>query len=215
MKWVKGLIILILITTSGKRVEGQEKVIPSLLCETQHAIRWRDRKWTPNECMSRAKEYTTTATKWHLDPQLLVGLSINESDLRTKALRVSHGAVDCGLMAVRCKLGNNGKCKNFPVRGFTPAQLLKPSLNIEKGAEILVTLHGGNLQSYNGSKNDKDYGYTNKIAVILVALRGGQIQYHHKKMFLLEKGKELLVKGVRLRDLVNKIVIAVRQEVRT
>ena len=117
-------------------------------------------------------------------------MSINESDLRTKAMRPDRGALDLGLMAVRCKLGANHRCTNKPVKGMTPAQVLRPAVNIEKGAEILATLHGGDLASYNGGPHARQHGYSEKIRAILSALVGVEVK----------------VKGKRMRELVRRIV---------
>ena len=61
-----------------------------------------------------------------------------------------------------------------------------------KGAEILATLHGGDLASYNGGPHAREHGYPEKIRAILSALVGIEVR----------------VKGHRMRELVRRIVRA-------
>jgi len=107
-------------------------------------------------------------------------MGINESDLRSVCHKAGRG-IDCGILGVRCVPGTNGKCRNKPVRGFTPSALLRPSVNIHKGAEILATLHRGNLASYNGGPHAKDDAYPTKISALLSALGGVDVFAKHRK----------------------------------
>ena len=194
-------------------------VTPALVCSVQHAIRWKDAAWTDNQCAARAREFTASGKRWGFRPAQLLAMSIAESDLRPSAVRNDRGALDVGLMAVRCVLNRNipstasvGKqsndarnipknipapnctCANKPVRGLTPAQLMRPATNIDKGAEILATLHHGSLASYNGGPNAREHGYPEKVAAIMAALGG----------------VELKVSGKRMRELVKRIARAQR-----
>jgi Transglycosylase SLT domain len=165
---------------------------PALVCRVQHAILWQEPPWTARECEARAFDFAGAADHWDLSPAVLFAIAINESDLRTKVARPDRGALDLGLMAVRCRLGPDGRCTNKPVKEMTPAQVMRPAVNIEKGAEILATLHAGNLASYNGGPNAREHGYPDKIRAILAAL----------------VGVEGRVKGKRLRELVRRIARA-------
>jgi hypothetical protein len=71
---------------------------------------------------------------------------------------------------------------------------MRPAVNIEKGAEILATLHGGDLASYNGGPHAREHGYPEKIRAILSALVGVEVK----------------VKGRRMRELVRRIARVVR-----
>ena len=101
-----------------------------------------------------------------------------------------------GLIAIRCKLGTDGRCTNKPVRGMTPAQLMRPAINVDMGARILATLHHGSLAGYNGGPNAREHGYPEKVAAIMAALGGVEVR----------------VSGKRMRKLVRQIVAAVAAE---
>jgi hypothetical protein len=193
-----------------------EPVKPSLVCQVQHAIRWRDPAWTEQQCQARAREFMASGQRWGFAPVQLLAMAIDESDLRPEAMREDRGALDVGLMAVRCHLRrtiipmatSDGKqpndarnipknipsptCTNKPVRGLTPAQLMRPSVNIDMGARILATLHRGSLAGYNGGPNAREHGYPEKVAAIMAALGGVEVR----------------VSGKRMRKLVRQIVIA-------
>jgi hypothetical protein len=152
-----------------------------IICKVKHSIRWKDNPWTEEQCEARAIEFGEAADQWNLDPAVLLAMGINESDLRSICHKSGRG-IDCGILGVRCVQGSDGKCKNKPVRGFTPATLLRPSINIHKGAEILATLHGGNLASYNGGPRAKDDTYPTKISALLSALGGVDVFAKHRKL---------------------------------
>ena len=164
-------------------------VTPALVCSVQHAIRWKDAAWTDQQCAAIARDFTVSGKRWGFPSAQLFAMSINESDLRFKAVRNDRGALDCGGMAVRCKLGPGGRCTNKPVSGLTPAQLMRPATNIDKGAEILATLHHGSLAKYNGGPNAREHGYPEKVAAIMAA----------------QGGVEMRVSGKRMRELVKRI----------
>ena len=167
---------------------------PALVCRVQRAIRWQEEPWTAKQCEDQAFYFGEAGDHWNLSPAVLFAIAINESDLRTKVVRPDRGALDLGLMAVRCKVGPLGRCTNKPVKGLTPAQVMRPAVNIEKGAEILATLHGGDLASYNGGPHAREHGYPEKIRAILSALVGVEVK----------------VKGRRMRELVRRIARVVR-----
>ena len=169
-------------------------VTAALVCAVQHAICWQEDEWTEPQCQARARDFDASGKRWGFAPTQLFAMAINESDLRTKAIRQDRGALDIGLMAVRCKVGPGGRCVNKPVKGLTPAHLMRPALNIDKGAEILATLHGGSLSGYNGGPNAREHGYPEKVAAIMSALGGVEVR----------------VKGKRMRELVKRIARAAR-----
>lgn len=174
------------------------QVTPALLVAVQGAIRWREAAWTAEECRARARDFTDAGKHWGFAPAQLLAIAIDESDLRTKVARPDRGALDLGLMAVRCRVGADGRCSNKPVRGMTPAQVMRPGTNIEMGARILATLHGGDLASYNTGRAGGTR-YPQKVGAILAALGGVEVR----------------VKGQRLRTLVRRIVAAVQKERRS
>lgn len=155
---------------------------PELVCRVQHAIRWLDEPWTKEQCFARAMDFAGEADHWNLDPLMLFALAIHESTLQPKAFHQDNGAVDVGLMGVRCRLGNNGKCTNLPVKGLTPAKLMEPSRNIQAGVWILVNLHKGDLASYNGGPHPRDSShYLEKNSAILSALGGINVLAKHRR----------------------------------
>ena len=103
---------------------------PKLICRVQHTIRWLDQPWTDEQCLARAINFSVEADRWNLDSTKLFSMAINESDLRTNICRKSGNGLDCGLLGVRCVTGSDGRCKNKPVKGLLPVQLLQPSRNI-------------------------------------------------------------------------------------
>lgn len=169
-------------------------VTGDLVCGVQHAIRWQDPAWTERECEAQAQAFVTSGERWGFKPVLLFAMAIVESDMRPKAMREDRGAFDVGEMAVRCKLGRDVRCTNKPVKGMTPARLMDPTVNIDVGAQILATLHGGSLVGYNGGPNAREHGYPAKVGAIMSALGGVEIR----------------VKGHRMRELVKRIVSAVK-----
>ena len=185
-------------TSDAQPLQSVPIVTAALLCEVQRAVRRREAAWTAQECQDRARDFENSGQSWVFPPAQLVAMSLAESDLRTRAQRVSGRAVDLGLMAVRCVLGKHGRCANWPVRGMTPRQLLEPRRNIEAGAQILATLHHGDLVGYNGDHSGGDR-YPRKIAAIMAALGGVEVR----------------VTGTRLRKLVRQIVEAVGRERRS
>ena len=184
-------------TSVGTWPPAGPAVTAELLCSVQNSIRWREAAWTTVECQARARDFADAGRRG-FPPAQLLAIAINESDLRVKVVRPDRGALDLGLMAVRCRLGTDGRCTNKPVRGMMPAQVMRPATNIEKGAEILATLHGGNLASYN-SGHPGGARYPTKVAAIISALGGVEVR----------------VCGVRFRMLVRKIVAAVQKEKRS
>ena len=173
------------------------QVTPALVCAVQHAIRWRDEPWSERLCESQAQSFTTSGERWGFDPLQLFAMAIIESDLRLMVIRFDRGGMDIGEMAVRCKVSQDvmrTRCMNKPVKGLTPAQVMQPWRNIEKGAEILATLHAGSLTGYNGGPNAREHGYSGKVAAIMAALGGVKV----------------LVKGATRRKRVEQIARAVR-----
>jgi hypothetical protein len=188
-------IVLVLCGPGAVGLAPPEPAInPAMVCRVQHAILWQEQPWTPQACEARADDFTASGHHWGFPARVLFAIAINESDLRTKVARPDRGALDLGLMAVRCKVGQDGHCTNKPVKGLTPAQVMRPAVNIEKGAEILATLHGGDLASYNGGPHAREHGYPEKIRAILSALVGVEVK----------------VKGRRMRELVRRIARVVR-----
>ena len=159
-------------------------VTPALVCSVQHAIRWKDAAWTDQQCAARAREFTASGKRWGFKPAQLFAMAINESDLRTEARRIDRGAVDVGLMAVRCHQAPapDYRCTNKPVRGLYVPQLMRPATNIDMGARILETLHHGSMAGYNGGPNAREHGYPEKVAAIMAALGGVEMRVSGKRM---------------------------------
>ena len=179
---------------------GAEPVVvtPSLVCTVQHAILWRDPAWTERQCEARARDFTASGRRWGFAPAQLLAMAIVESDLRADARREDRGAVDVGLMSVRCRQATapDYRCTNRPVRGLYVPQLMRPAVNIDMGARILATLHRGSLAKYNGGPNAREHGYPEKVAAIMGALGGVEVR----------------VTGKRMRKLVRQIVAAVEAQ---
>ena len=170
-------------------------VSTEVVCAVQHAVRWREAEWTKMECRDRARDFADAGRRWGFSPTQLVAMSLAESDFRVGAQRVDGGALDEGLMGVRCVVGRRGRCTNWPVRGLTPRQLLEPRRNIMAGAQILAELHHGDEAGYNGDHSGTDR-YPRKVAAIAASLGGVEVR----------------VRGRRLRELVRKVVAAVVRE---
>ena len=174
---------------------------PKLICRVQHTIRWLDRPWTDEQCLARAMNFTEEADRWNLNSTKLFSMAINESDLRTNICRKSGNGLDCGILGVRCVTGSDGRCKNKPVKGLLPAQLLQPSRNIAAGAWILATLHRGDLASYNGGPHTRDRNsYPRKISAIMSALGGVDVLAkckRHRKETRMEKLTRTIAQAIK------------------
>jgi hypothetical protein len=81
-----------------------------------------------------------------LSPQFLAAVSVNESDLDEKSVRVSFRegkiyAYDGGLLGIHCVVDQTGKkCTNLSAKGMTVAQMMSPVMNIKVGARWLAHL---------------------------------------------------------------------------
>ena len=188
------LAVVVLLLAGYAQAAESTQVTPALVCAVQHAIRWKDDPWSDAICEKHAWAFATSGQRWGFDPLQLLAMDIIESDMRPNVQREDRSALDVGEMAVRCKLGPDGKCTNKPVKGLTPAQLMDPVTNIDMGARILRELHGGSTLGYNGGPNAREHGYSGKVAAIMAALGGVKV----------------LVKGATMRKRVEQIARAVR-----
>ena len=188
------LAVVVMLLAGYARAAEPTQVTTALVCAVQHVIRWKDEPWTDRECEVQAQAFTASGQRWGFNPLQLLAMDIIESDMRPNVQREDRGALDVGEMAVRCKLGPDGKCTNRPVKGLTPAQLMDPATNIDMGARILRELHGGSTLGYNGGPNAREHGYSEKVAAIMAALGGVKV----------------LVKGATMRKRVEQIARGVK-----
>lgn len=163
-----------------------------LVCGVKDALgprqpsRIRRHQWSSRRC-----ERVAAALREATDPVELFAVCINESDLRERAVAwVSPEKGDAGLCGVRCVLGDDGRCTNGFVKGMSLESLYDPVTNVLVAAEILAAK--GSTSRYAGETVDR--GYSFRVGVIAAALSG-----------VLKK-----VRGRRLRDHVERIVMAVR-----
>jgi hypothetical protein len=168
-----------------------EQVTAAKVCAVQGAIRWRVPAFTQATCERVAKSLNATR-----DPILTLAIAINESDLRPHiATQAAPGTWDVGLMGIRCHL-EHGRCQNAEVKWQTLDILMDPATNIEVGARILESKRASHgeafLRGYNGGT--KGTAYADRIGAIVAALGGEAVR----------------VKGKRMRELVRKIVGAIR-----
>lgn len=152
------------------RADEPARVDSAQLCAVKAAILWRERAWTPAECQRVADAFNDTQ-----DPRRFFAMSINESDLRERAQRVTmladgRIARDLGLLAVRCVTEpGSDRCANGAARGLYASQLLDPAVNV-RTAEAVLQSHGGSLRAYNGGT--REHGYARRIHAIEAALSG-------------------------------------------
>lgn len=186
---ILGIVVLLVVCGAGTASPSPE-VTAELVCRTQNAIRWKEPAWSWLKCKDISLDFQVAGIGYGLDPALLFAIAVTESDLREKAMRDDGRGKDCGLMAVRCIPDEHGRCKNWPVRGLTPAKLLRPSTNIDSGAKILALMHKGNLRGYNGGRSgyhkqheQKNHtSYPQKIGAVLAALSGRVTKVHGYRM---------------------------------
>ncbi len=175
-------------------------VTPALVCQVQHAIRWREAAWPVVTCKQLATAFNHT-----LAPIQTMAIAVLESDLRPKAVspetrpampkkKRGHGkkhsarasgawpaearAVDVGLMGIRCVFVDKHKCINGLARGLTVEQLKDPATNIAIGTRILANKRS--LQHYNGGTTER--GYAAKVMAIMAALEGLRVETKHRRI---------------------------------
>jgi len=125
-----------------------EDCLARTLCSVKDKIRWRVKAWKPETCQRVARGVLASARAHDIDPTLLVGIMINESDMNEKAVRITKlkdnlEAKDSGLMGVRCILGKHDRCLNGNVRDLPWKDLMDPVINIEMGARELAYWRDG------------------------------------------------------------------------
>ena len=180
-RWEIATVLLFLACAFTPRCSwaGTVRVTPDLVCQTQHAIRWREHAWTQQQCQTRAAEFAVSGQRWGVEPTTLLAIAIVESDLRPSAVRQDGLAWDVGLMGVRCVSSERApargaRCLAGPARGRSIQDLLVPAISIDLGAKILSTVHHGSLTAYNGGR--REHGYTENVAGILAALGGIEVR---------------------------------------
>src|SRR4029077_8563049 len=107
-----------------------------------------------------------SSSKAHgINPYLLLGTLVNESELDEKAMRVTTDgtgkvvAKDGGLGGVDCVLGKEGQhCINGLVRGKSWKELMDPAANIEATAAELAYFKDGGAGSWQTVKVRDKHG---------------------------------------------------------
>lgn len=146
-----------------------------MICKVQHIIQRQQHRWSLSTCDRVAEAIART-----FNPLLVLAVAINESDLQESARARARGrrnVYDVGLMGVRCRLGRDHRCSNWPVRGRTLQDLFDPAINIA-AAELIMKRkrqHSPHkwLQHYNGGTRDR--GYAERIHALHVALKGRRV----------------------------------------
>jgi len=83
---------------------------------------------------------------------------------------------------------------------------MDPTVNIDVGAQILATLHGGSLVGYNGGPNAREHGYPAKVGAIMSALGGVEIRVKgHRMRELREANRSRRSKTPRMEKLTGQI----------
>jgi hypothetical protein len=117
------------------------------LCALKQKMSAHHGTWSPALCRTIAEGVEASAARHDLSPALLLAVMIQESDLDETAARVSHPgggiARDSGLMGIRCRLDQRGRCTNGLVRGMPWRQVMAPVTNIELGARYLALYRDG------------------------------------------------------------------------
>jgi hypothetical protein len=198
---------LLLLAAPANTAPSSVAITSELVCEVQHAIRYRQAPWAPWECLRIADAVNAAARATKQRADTLLAIAINESDLRPGAQHwtdtrwrflpggkyvyegIGPGSIgDLGLMGTRCKLGPDMHCSNGKLRGMKYPQAMVIETNIMLGARILAakpTLH-----DYNGSEE-----YAPRIRAIRSALAGIEVDSP----------------SPRVRKLISQIVSAVRR----
>jgi hypothetical protein len=187
-------LFAVLVLVGAAQAGAPPLVHTNLVCAVQQAIRHKSPLWTVTECEQAAIAFGLTS-----NPRLTMAIAVNESDMRPNVVAWHHkGRVaDVGLLGVRCKLGPDDRCKNWPVRGLTVEELKDIDTNIAAGEKILQKkkrlLGSRYLHGYSGSTRDR--GYTDRITAIMAALSGVEVKSS----------------SPRVRKLISQIVAAVRK----
>jgi hypothetical protein len=195
---ISACVLLSLLAVPANTAPSSVAITSELVCEVQHAIRYRQVPWAPWECLRVADAVNAAAKVTGQRTDTLLAIAINESDLRPHVavwhdLRGGHRAEpgasgDLGLMGTRCKLGPDMHCSNGKLRGMKYPQAMVIETNIMLGARILAakpTLH-----DYNGSEE-----YAPRIRAIRSALAGIEVDSPSR----------------RVRKLISQITSAVRR----
>jgi hypothetical protein len=156
---------LCLTATCGP-ARAAEPVDAATVCRVQSALRWGLPAWKLKRCQEVAAALSVLP-----EPVTMLAVAANESGMRADAIRRGGpGVWDVGLLGIRCHVVG-GKCINGPARGYTPAQLMDPVINI-RVAHVLATIKGPRwLHRWNG-----DPGYAARIAVLAAAIAGVPVE---------------------------------------
>jgi hypothetical protein len=144
-----------------------EFVDAAQVCQVQRALRWSRPAWSAQRCRDVAAALSVLP-----EPMTTFAMLANESNLNEKAIRCpSRTVCDVGLPGLRCLLGDDGRCINGPLRGYTIGQLQDPATAIRL-AHVLATLKGPRwLHRWNGSP-----GYAARIAALASAIAGEPVE---------------------------------------
>jgi hypothetical protein len=183
------LLFLLGFSICLRNAHAEVQITWELVCKAQDALRWGLPPWSIPKCESVAAALNASD-----EPDILLGICINESDLRALAVRwVRSNLFDGGLCGVRCEV-QNGKCINGPAKGYTARALLDPATNARIAGAILKQKRARygtrGLDAYNGSFHR---GYSKRILTIVAALGGVQIP----------------VKTQRMREITRRLIAAV------
>lgn len=139
------------------------------ICAVKEKIRWHTPAWKPETCIRVARGVLASARRHDIDPMLILGIMINESDMNDKAIRITSPsggrlAKDSGLMAVRCIVDpKKNVCLNGNVRGMPWKDLMDPVANIEAGARELAYFRDGGAVSRRVMRVRDDSGHLRHV----------------------------------------------------
>ena len=162
-------------------------VTPELVCQVQHAIRWRAAAWPDWMCLRVSEAINAAAEKTDQRADLILAIAINESDMRPGVERwygrdesgrrspVPMSFGDFGLMGIRCHLGADMICDNGFLRGWKYPAAMQIENNVLIGARILAAKP--KLNDYNGG-----HGYAERIYAITAALGGVRVHVESKRV---------------------------------
>jgi len=155
---------------------GHEGVTASLVCQIRQEMK-RKPEWTSAECKQIAKALVETRR-----PRTALAIMILESCMweRAEAI-VSPILRDVGLMQVRCRLDDAGRCENGAVAGYSPEDLRDPITNLRVAKSIMdekQRIHGASWRSHYGGCRKPSCLYARKVRAMETALSGRMPRLH-------------------------------------
>jgi hypothetical protein len=230
-------ILSMFLLLSSPTMHEDTTCFAKLLCAVKDRIRWRTPAWSAKTCEKLGDAIQASASEHKLNPHLLLGILVNESELDEKSHRDTYRdgklvAKDGGLGGMRCVLGQDGKhCVNGFVRGMSWQQIMDPVTNIEMAARELARHHESVACRHKGHAwwNHFNHGvryidrgparhYGHRVAVLYAALlrvSGESVTDELRKpITIVDKGQKprSIDKpvGVRQRRLVGQIMECAR-----